>query len=92
VSDLRQALRAQEARETDAERRARDLIVFADGLDDVGLHRLAGRCRVVADDCLRLCVQVAFERAARLKIQADRERCLDLLANRAGQAAREEAR
>jgi hypothetical protein len=92
VSDLRQAVKAHEAREAEVEQRARDLIVFAESLDDVGLHRLAGRCRVVAGDCLRLCVQVAFERTARVKIQADRDRCLALLADRAGQTARRETR
>jgi hypothetical protein len=87
VSDLAQAVERREADETEIERRARDLIEFADGLDDTGLHRTAGRCRIAADDLLRILADVRAERAARVKIQADRDRCLTLLADRAGQAA-----
>lgn len=73
------------------EARARALIEFADGMEEVGLASAARRSRVVARDALDLAEHLATERAARQTIQAERDRCVKLLANRAGQAAKDAA-
>jgi hypothetical protein len=58
----------------DTEQRARDLIVFADGVEEAGLRVYAQRARVVADDLLRIAADLRAERSARLSIQQERDR------------------
>jgi hypothetical protein len=69
------------------ERDARELIAFADGLDECGFNEIGRRSRVVARDALRLAEELKAERSTRQAIQEDRDRCLQLLANHAGEAA-----
>ena len=63
----------------DAEQRARELIVFADGVEEAGLRVYSQRARVVADDLLRTAEQLRGERSARLAIQAERDRLRETL-------------
>lgn len=72
----------------DAEQRARELVTFCDGMEDCGFETFARRGRVVADDLLRALERLRSEHAARVKIQEDHERALQLLGNRAGTQAR----
>lgn len=72
----------------DAEQRAREFATFCDGLADAGFESFARRGRVVADDLLRALERLRAEHAARVKIQQDRDRALQLLGNRAGTQAR----
>jgi hypothetical protein len=67
--------------------RARELIVFANGLEDAGHAETARRSRMVARDLLEACDELAAERSARVAIQAARDRCLAILARQAGEAA-----
>ena len=60
------------------EQRARDLITFADGLEEAGLRTYAQRARATARDVLELGRQLRHERGARETIQAHRDR-LDAL-------------
>jgi hypothetical protein len=73
------------------ETRAGGMLEFAAGLEDAGQVESARRLRAAADDLLRLAEELRAERAARQKIQEERDRCLDLLADRAGQAAKDAA-
>jgi hypothetical protein len=52
-----------------AEQRARDLIVFADGVGECGFRIYAQRARAVADDLLRVAGDLRAERSARVSIQ-----------------------
>lgn len=61
----------------DANQRARDLIVFAAALDDVGLPDLARRSRVVAGDLLVALHELEWEREALGRMEADRDRWRD---------------
>lgn len=65
-----------------AGQRARDLIVFADGLEEAGLITYAQRARMVARDALELLDELAGERSARRSIQERYEQNL-LRPNRA---------
>ena len=69
--------------------RAHDLIVASDALEEAGLVRFARRSRVVARDLLTAVGEVRTERVARVAVQADRDRAVDLLAARAGAALTE---
>lgn len=62
------------------ERHARELIIFADGLEQAGFGHLARRARVVARDALELLEELKIERIARRRIQADRDRLLEMAA------------
>lgn len=63
-----------------AKRDARELLVFADGVEDAGHPELARRSRSVARDALALAASLAAERSARIAIQADRDRLLAMMA------------
>lgn len=65
------------------ERRARELITFADGLEDGGMTDTARRSRAVARETLELVDAVRSERSARQAAQASYKRCLDLIGARA---------
>lgn len=67
------------------EGRAHELISFTEGLDEAGMHDTARRSRVVARDVLDLVVELRSERSGRVAMQANYKRCLDVLANRAGE-------
>jgi hypothetical protein len=73
-------------REETALIQARELIVFADGAEEAGMISYARRARVVARDLIRLAGELETERSARQKIQADRDRCLQILGNHAAEA------
>ena len=62
---------------------ARDLIVFADGVEDAGQRAYAQRARVVARDLLRIADDLRAERSARASIQAERDRLRSLLSRHA---------
>jgi hypothetical protein len=66
-----------------AKERARELIVFCDGLDEAGLHELARRSRVVARDLLEALTELEGERSARRAIQEQRDNAVNLLGKRA---------
>jgi hypothetical protein len=59
--------------------RARELIVFADGVEEAGLPQYASRARMVAHDALELAEQLDAERSARQALQARLERTERLL-------------
>jgi hypothetical protein len=61
--------------EQDAQQRARDLVTFADGINEI-YPELARRSRLVANDLLELAQALTAERQARLAIQVDRDRLL----------------
>jgi hypothetical protein len=67
---------------------ARDLILFADGVQEGagGFPELARRARVAARDVLELAEQLDAERSARVAMQKARDEALDVLRRRAGQA------
>lgn len=65
--------------------RAQALLVFCDGVEDAGHPELARRSRVVARDVLRLADELDRERSARRTVQAQRDECLQILANHAAQ-------
>jgi hypothetical protein len=69
-----------------AANQARDLITFADGLEDVGLIDTARRSRVVARDLLEIVDQLRDERSARQAAQKSYERCLNVIGKRADEA------
>jgi hypothetical protein len=73
--------------EQDAVRRARELLTFADGVEEAGLVRFAQKSRVVARDALDLAEQLSAERSARVAMQAARDRCLALLMARISPSA-----
>ncbi len=62
----------------DAEQRARDLIVFCDGLDHAGFRDFSQRARMVARDLLKATHDLRMERSVRVSIQAERDRLRDL--------------
>jgi hypothetical protein len=68
----------------EAATRAQELLLRTDWMDD---QRLAAPSRQVARDLLEALDQLAAERAARIAIQADRDRCLRILERQAGKAA-----
>jgi hypothetical protein len=74
---------------TDVGKRARELITFCDGIADAGFEGLVRRSRAVARDALVLAAELETERTARQKIQADRDRLLTMLADKAGRALKE---
>ncbi len=63
----------------DAERRARDLIIFCDGLEHAGFADFSQRARVVARDLLKAAQDLRAERSVRVSIQAERDRLRRLL-------------
>ncbi len=66
----------------DVERRARDLIVFCDGLEHAGFQDFSQRARTVARDLLQSLHDLRMEQSARMSIQAERDRLRDLFAAR----------
>lgn len=62
-----------------AEQRARELIVFADGLEEGGLVDYARRARMVARDALDAIAELDAERSARRALQAERDRLRAML-------------
>jgi len=69
---LDQAINRADKRLRRAERDARDLIVFADGLEEGGLRVYAQRARSVARDLLQCAGELRAERSARVAIQKQR--------------------
>jgi hypothetical protein len=72
-----------------ADQRARELITFADAVEDMGLEELARRSRLVASDLLEALNELDAERSAS---RALRERCEEqqaILGRQADQALRE---
>lgn len=67
---------------------ARDLIVFADGLDCGGLPEYARRARVVARELLDALDALDAERSARTALQERCERIQTLLTHRTDEAMR----
>ena len=68
----------------DAEAAARDLIAFADGVEDAGHPDLARRSRNVARYTLWLLDQLDAEHSARVAMQKARDQGLEILARHAG--------
>lgn len=68
-------------------KRAKELLVFADGIEDAGHPELARRSRVVARDVLRLTDQLNDERSARQHIQVQRDAAVGILGQHAHKAA-----
>ncbi len=66
----------------DVERRARDLIIYADGAEQAGQVDFAQRARVVARDLLQALHDLRSERSVRRSFQAERDRLRNLLATR----------
>jgi hypothetical protein len=62
--------------------RARDLIEFANGLDEAGLSETARRSRVVARDLLELVDELRAERSARRAAQTNYDRALAVIGRR----------
>ena len=77
--ELREAVKRADLELVQVERRARDLIVFADGAEEAGLVMYAQRARVVARDVLRVAGELRAERSARGSIQAERDRLQTML-------------
>jgi hypothetical protein len=67
--------------------RARDLLTFADGLEEAGLPEIARRSRMVARDVLELAEELTAERSARRSSQENYERARDVIARRETGAA-----
>jgi hypothetical protein len=66
-----------------AETNARELILFADGVEEAGLRVYAQRARVVADDLLKIArTNCDPERSVRQSIQKERDRLRDILSSR----------
>lgn len=62
--------------------RARDLWAWADGYEDTNAGH-ASRCRLVARDVLDLAEALEAEQGARVAMQENYQRCLDLISSRA---------
>lgn len=62
--------------------RARDLWSWADGYEETNATRAAA-CRVVARDVLDLIEAYEAEQSGRVAMQANYQRCLDLISSRA---------
>ncbi len=67
----------------DPEQRARDLIIFCDGLEHAGFADFSQRARTVARDLLKAAHDLRAEQSARVSIQAERDRLRDMLSARA---------
>ncbi len=67
----------------DVEQRARDLIVFCDGLEHAGFADFSQRARMVARDLLKAIHDLRMEQSARVSIQAERDRLRDMLSAKA---------
>lgn len=74
----------QRDRAAEAARKAQELIVFCDGLEQAGYETYAHRARWVARETFWLAEQLHVERAARESLIAERDR---LMALRTGGAA-----
>ena len=59
--------------------RAAALVAFAEGLDQAGLTELARRARLAAGDVVELADEVESERSARLAMQTNYARCLNII-------------
>jgi hypothetical protein len=70
-----------------AEQRAREFVLFCDGMEEAGFETFARRGRVVCDDVSRLADELRTERSARVSIQEQRDQAVKLLANRAAAGA-----
>ncbi len=73
------AQQARTTREQQAATAARELIVFADGLEQGGWGDYARRARLVARDALWALDELAAERSARQAVQQARDRLMDML-------------
>lgn len=62
-----------------AQQRARDLIQFADGLDEGGFPHFAAKARMVARDSLDAVAELEAERSVRRALQERCERQQDIL-------------
>jgi hypothetical protein len=72
--------------------RALNMIQFADGLAEFGYPGdLPSRLRVIADDVLELVEELAATASALTACQANYDRCLNVLGQRAYDAAAREA-
>ncbi len=80
---LREALERVDRELGQIEQRARDMIVFADGVEEGGLVVYAQRARVIARDLLRVAAELRAERWARGGIQAERDRLRKMLSHSA---------
>ena len=70
---LREAIERADERLKRMEQDARDLIAFADGLEEGGFRDYAQRSRVVARDLLTCASELRAERSARVAIQKQRD-------------------
>jgi hypothetical protein len=70
-----------------ADQRARDLIVFADGVEEGGLVEYARRARVVARDLLEALAALEASRSASDALKARCEKQQDLIGRRADELA-----
>ena len=52
---------------------ARELIVFANAIEETGFRELAQRSRCAADDILQLVIALRGERSVRVSIQKERD-------------------
>jgi hypothetical protein len=75
----------------DPAQRARDLITFADGLEEGGFPDYASRARATARDALELAEQLEAARSMNDALHADRDRLRNLLAQGSEDIAREAA-
>jgi hypothetical protein len=78
---LHEALERADHGLVQAEQRARELILFADGLEEGGLVAYAQRARVVARDLLQVAGELRAERSVRGSIQEQRNAFERLAAN-----------
>jgi hypothetical protein len=76
---LREAVQSADDRLDLVEQSARDLIAFADGLEEGGLRVYAQRSRAVARNLLQCAADLRAERSARAAIQAERDRIRAML-------------
>jgi hypothetical protein len=72
--------------------RAREFQTFADGLDESGMHDSARRLRLAVYDVYELVDELLSERSARVAMQANYERALDVLSVRACETCSARAR
>jgi hypothetical protein len=67
--------------------RGREQITFCDALEQAGLGQIAHRSRFIARLLLEACDELSAERSHRVAMQAQRDRCLEILARQAAEAA-----
>jgi hypothetical protein len=72
--------------------RAREFVTFADGLDESGMHDSARRLRLATYDLNDLVDELRAERSARVAMQENYERALEVLSVRACETCSARAR